>query len=1141
MRSSRRPGLAAFVTVAAVATAAALVGLALARPARAGTVGAGSYTDTLPAGRNLPTGCGNLSTNPRQYVTADAPTGAVPTNDWWSSILFKRTDCAYGEPLYAHPIGYDTFGGGLGFSYTTTPQITGTATGVGEYHFPYSQDILVGVAGLSSPDVKVAGWTDWTVTPYWNDGARTMRATIGHGLPFAYFHITGGDAQITVTGTPTVWSNTGSSIGFTANGHDYVAYAPTGATWTVGGAAITSNLAGKGYFSVAVLPTTPTSTNTDRSDLLASFGRYAYAEVTDTRVSYRYDPASSTLTTTYTLTTTAREGSAVGTVAALYPHQWHSLAGGTPIAATYVSPRGTMKTLVGVQSFQTVTTYQGVLPEIPAAVDSSGADLSTVTAYLDNELSDPMKVQGDDTYWTGKGLGRAARIAEIADQLNLTTVRDAALNAIRTRLTDWFTASPGKTSRVFYYDHNWGTLIGYPASYGSDQELNDHHFHYGYFVAAAATLAKFDPTWASSSQYGGMVDLLIRDANNYDRADTRFPYLRDFDIYAGHDWASGHGSFAAGNNQESSSEGMNFANALIQWGQATGNTAVRDAGIYIYTTEAAAISEYWFDVRDQNFPASFGHNEVGMVWGDGAAYSTWFSSEPEQIQGINLLPVTGGHFYLGDDPSYVVRNYNDMVTNNGGPPTIWQDILWEFLALGDAPTALSNFRANSTFTSEEGESKAHTFHWIDNLNALGTVDTSVTANHPLAKVFSRNGARTYVAANITAAPLTVTFSDGTTLTVPAGKTATTGAITWSGGNASGGTNPSPSPSTTPSGSASPSPSGSPSPSPTGSPSPFSATLYLQAGGGLTGTQGAAAADTVAAANGNYDGTPHAQQTYLATGLTADYSGTAGQFNLFVDANTAVGNGVQVRVSYDFTGDGTYDRVETYHYYATDPVPGYEHYTQSTGLMSSSGSFADLSGGRVKVEVWNAIGSSPTALGVGSQSTITLPFTGASPSPSPTGTSPFSATLYPQAGGGLTGTQGAGSADTVAAANGNYDGTPHAQVTYLATGLTAAYSGAATRFDLFVDAGTSVGDGVQVRVSYDFTGDGTYDRVETYHYYATDPVVGYEYYTQSTGLMSSTGSFANLSGGRVKVEVWNAIGSSATTLGVGNQSTITLPY
>ena len=52
-----------------------------------------------------------------------------------------------------------------------------------------------------------------------------------------------------------------------------------------------------------------------------------------------------------------------------------------------------------------------------------------------------MASSGDDTYWSGKGLGRAARVAEIADQLGDTAVRDAALNAIRTRLTDWFTAA----------------------------------------------------------------------------------------------------------------------------------------------------------------------------------------------------------------------------------------------------------------------------------------------------------------------------------------------------------------------------------------------------------------------------------------------------------------------------------------------------------------------------------------------------------------------------------------------------------------------------------------------------------------------------------------------------------------------------
>ncbi|MFE9186292.1 glycosyl hydrolase [Micromonospora haikouensis] len=959
-------------TVLALATGGLAVAVNTA-PAQAASVGAGSYT-TTPVGP-LPSGCGQLSTNPRQHVTADAPAGAVPTNDWWSSLLWKRTDCAYSEPLHAHPLSYDTFTDGLGFSANSTPAISGTATGVGEFHYPYTQDIRVGVAGLAAPTVKVAGWTDWTVTPYWSDGARTLRATIGHGLPFAYFQATGGDAVVNANSTPTVWSNSGATIGFTVAGHDYVAYAPSGASWTVSGGRISSTLAGKGYFSVALLPTTAGSTAAERTSLATTYGRYAHAHVTGTRVSYAYDQAASRLTTTYAFTTTPREGTATQTVVSLYPHQWRALTGSTPIAQTYPSARGRMKVLTGVTQFRTAMTYQGVLPELPAVGDGSGADLATLRDQLAAVRGNPMDQRGGDTYWTGKGLGRAARIAEVADLVDDTTTRDSALNAIRSTLTDWFTASPGKTAKVFYYDQNWGTLIGYPASYGSDQELNDHHFHYGYFIAAAATLAKFDPQWATDARYGGMVDLLIRDADNYDRNDTRFPYLRDFDIYAGHDWASGHGSFGAGNNQESSSEGMNFANALIQWGQATGDTAVRDAGIFLYTTQAAAIQEYWFDHADENFPAGFGHSTVGMVWGDGGAYATWFSAEPEMIQGINLLPVTGGHLYLGYDPAYVRTNYAELVRNNNGQPTVWQDILWQFQALGDPATALSNLRANPGYTPEEGESRAHTFHWIRNLAALGTVDTTVSANHPLSAVFTRNGARTYVASNITAAPVTVRFSDGTTLTVGAGKTATTGAYTWSGGNAAGGVpptgTPSPTPTTSPTPTPTPTPT-SPSPTPTATPPASSPTRYLLAGGGL-GAAGSAGTTTVAAANGNHDGTPTNAQVFTATGLNLAYAGGQTAFDLFLDAGTAVGNGVQVRLSYDLTGNGSWERVETYRYFATDPVPGYEHYTQAAGLHSSSGTLGNLANGTVKVEVWSAIGGSPSTLGLGNQSVVKLPY------------------------------------------------------------------------------------------------------------------------------------------------------------------------
>ncbi|MFC5099597.1 glycosyl hydrolase [Kibdelosporangium philippinense] len=190
------------------------------------------------------------------------------------------------------------------------------------------------------------------------------------------------------------------------------------------------------------------------------------------------------------------------------------------------------------------------------------------------------------------------------------------LSAIKARLTDCSRPRPARP-RVSSATTPVGDVDRYPASYGADQELNDHHFHYGYFIAAAATLAKYDPAWASPSQYGGMVDVLIRDANNYDRNDRRFPFLRDFDIFAGHDWASGHANFFAGNNQESSSEGMNFDAALIQFGQATNNKTIRGRDLPVRHTgrgDRGVLARQ----HELELPCRLPHNTVGMVWGNGA-------------------------------------------------------------------------------------------------------------------------------------------------------------------------------------------------------------------------------------------------------------------------------------------------------------------------------------------------------------------------------------------------------------------------------------------------------------------------------------------------------------------------------------------
>ncbi len=224
--------------------------------------------------------------------------------------------------------------------------------------------------------------------------------------------------------------------------------------------------------------------------------------------------------------------------------------------------------------------------------------------------------------------------------------------------------------------------------------------------------------------------------------------------------------------------------------------------------------------------------------------------------------------------------------------------------------------------------------------------------------------------------------------MPAGKTATTGAFTWSGGNAGGGiVNPTPEPSGPPSASPSASPSVSPSASPSVSPSASpsgppvtSNRLFVRSGGVLSPTAGSGATTvTLPAANGNWDGTPHNQQTFTLCGLRGATAG-ATTFALHLDAGSAVGAGIQARVSYDYTGSGTWSRTETYNYFATDPVPGTENYTQATGVRASTGSMAAMNGGCARLELWNAIGNAPTTVRVdatsaqSNQSTVTIPFT-----------------------------------------------------------------------------------------------------------------------------------------------------------------------
>lgn len=392
-----------------LATALAAVGLGpAASPALAANVpvGSGSYSDSRPAGTSGPTT--NTGTPVTPKVTEAARDQPLPTNDWWSSLAFQRYgDNPYSTPMYGHPLTYQATAGGLEVGYPTTPAIVGDGR---QYEYAHKADLTLGLTGLNSPDTKADAWSDWTVTPYWSDGARTLRATIGHGLPFVYAKGSGGDARITTAAAPDVFADDGNVLGITVAGHHYALFAPSGSDWAVSGSTVTAGLGGADYFSLAVLPST---------DALATYRKYAYSFVTGSKVSWSAE--GGTVRATYSLTTEPQEGTETGTLQALYRHQWLNTTDAlTPY--TYVSPRGTMKVRESA-SFTTSQASSGVLPALPK---SSGVDQARLKGYLDEVAgaADPFS-GATDTYWTGKALGRLAQLVPMADQIGERDARQA--------------------------------------------------------------------------------------------------------------------------------------------------------------------------------------------------------------------------------------------------------------------------------------------------------------------------------------------------------------------------------------------------------------------------------------------------------------------------------------------------------------------------------------------------------------------------------------------------------------------------------------------------------------------------------------------------------------------------------------------
>ncbi|HON06599.1 MAG TPA: glycosyl hydrolase [Verrucomicrobiota bacterium] len=727
-------------------------------------IGSGGYALIAPEKANLP--------QSKIYKT-NTLKRRVPTNKWWSSLLWDK----YSNNMYPHPLAVRATESGIRIYYPGA-NITAGKNIINGGMPAGGSDFIVGLKEVSLfPGAKVDDFGDWSVTALFENEDKQLRTTLASGSPFVFFTTQNGTPEFVFGNPPKIWfgDENSSVLGISVGNRYYGLFAPSGSKWNGFGSSKLSFVSnGKNYFSVAALPDTNRNT-------IELFKKYAHSHIIDTTVIWNYDRAKSMVQTRFSYQTKLYEGNVSGTLFALYPHQWLNTKDKLT-DKTYNSVRGIMKLGEG-NEFTTSIVYPGVLPLLPVV---NSIDTNLLNSFLESELKQTTRTTAD-TYWLGKQLGKLTTLAQIADQTKNN--RDAFAVRIKKSLENFFTPTNHEggikhaKEGLFYYEPNWGTLIGNPASYGSDDQLNDHHFHYGYFIRAAAELSRIDPQWGKNEKWGGMVKMLIRDIANPDRTDEMFPFLRNFDVYAGHSWASGNARFADGNNNESSSEAVNAWYGIILFGEINGDYKLRDLGIWLMSTEIEAINHYWFDVTGKFHHPNYGASVVTMVWGGKSVNETWFSNNPEMVHGINFLPITPASLYLGRYPEYCEKNYNALVNEkkefsqkrgktieNQTDSSLWDswtDIIIMYRALSNPEDGMKQFKERmNNLKPEAGNSLAAMYVWLCLLNEYGTVYCPITADTPLYAVFKKDNRITHIGYNCSQQTTKIRFSDNAEITIP---------------------------------------------------------------------------------------------------------------------------------------------------------------------------------------------------------------------------------------------------------------------------------------------------------------------------------------------------------------------------------------
>ncbi len=594
-----------------------------------------------------------------------------PTNSWLSGMALQS------NPLAVYPMPLSFLAKDSGFE-VGLPIVTSEPTVISGGHAP---GINANISGATS--FQLSRFDKISAALSYYDGTQLLgKLTLAEGSPFVFYR-SQADSTINLTGLGTVSSSSSNYLRYSKAGHDYV-ISTTGAT---------------------INKSTDSATITVKKDSLVTF--YALPDKGDDTLKAYADNELSEVTTNYgtdknNSTTTFDYKTANNKPTVFVPMNYSQLVGNNPKLITYDSIYGPMSATPG--STFTIDT--------PLTAASTKLDLSHLSAEHKQQLIATLqsditktKITATDSYFAGKQLARAANLLDIAEQLG----QKNQANQLKKILNDAFSARLG--AKYFYYDSTIKGIAAQTNAFGS-QDFNDHHFHYGYFIYAAAILGRYDADFVKNNQK--QVNLLVADIASYDQT-ASFPVERNFDPYAAHSWAAGLAPFADGNNQESSSEAINAWNGVAAWANLTKNAQLENSAIWMLSSETATAKAAWRTVdTSASYLKNYHSPLTSLNFGGKRTYSTFFSDEPGVKLAIQLIPMSPVMTDLSSD-SYIKSVVDASITNNNYNVTLGDYVLM-YMALSDPSRALGLLSSQKDSFIDDGSSRTYLEAWVYTLN-----------------------------------------------------------------------------------------------------------------------------------------------------------------------------------------------------------------------------------------------------------------------------------------------------------------------------------------------------------------------------------------------------------------------------------------